>query len=132
MSWYMVRTGEQLAWAAGLFEGEGWIVVRPKRTRGELRHRAQLGLQSADVDVVRHFASVVGVGNVGGPYGHEGYKPSWLWQTASFEYVQATIAMLWPWLGERRRGRAKEVLRLASQFPCGCDACMLDDDGGDK
>jgi hypothetical protein len=38
-------------------------------------------------------------------------KPIWQWSLASFEGVQAVVAMLWFGLGARRRARAKELLQ---------------------
>lgn len=68
-------------------------------------------LTSTDEDVVRRFASAVGVGRVSGPYQYTGNrKPYWRWQASGFERTQAVIAMLWPGLGARRRARAVEVL----------------------
>jgi len=63
-----------------------------------------------DQDRVLQFADVVEVGRTYGPYTRSGVKPLYCWQAYTFEHVQALVAMLWPWLGERRRKRAVEVL----------------------
>jgi len=95
---------ENLAWAAGLFEGEGsW----------SLRHQAypSARLAMTDEDVVRRFAATLELlgGRVHGPYRGTN-KPYWVWQLSGFERVQALYAMLWPWLGNRRRSRGAEVV----------------------
>jgi hypothetical protein len=97
---------ESVIWAAGLFEGEGCISFSSPASRG-LRPKANL--TSTDEDVIRRFHATVGVGKVFGPY-DQGHKPFWSWQVYTFEQTQAVIAMLWPWLGERRRARAREVI----------------------
>lgn len=98
---------ENLAWAAGLFEGEGCFSTRMtgKKDRGICAR-----LKMSDEDVVRRFYTVVGLGNMNGPYFAPKKKPVWIWQTGSFEVVQAIMAMLWPWLHSRRRARIKELL----------------------
>lgn len=106
---------EQLAWAAGLFEGEGCLSTRGKSVN-ILRKYRDRGLVAAmkmtDEDVIFRFKQIVGVGNITGPYNKIGKKTWWVWQAGSFEHVQALIAILWPWLCRRRKDRAKELLTL--------------------
>jgi len=119
-----VRNRENLAWAAGLFEGEGsfsaGLYSRKHLVSGATRkyQSIQANLRMTDEDVVRRFGAIVGVGSVHGPYHHPSptrpnVKPFWMWQAAGFQQVQAIIAMLWAWLGCRRRDRAAEVLQFA-------------------
>jgi hypothetical protein len=97
---------EEIAWAAGVFEGEGSFTMSGHRRNS---HTATVSM--CDEDVVRRFYKAVGIGYVNGPYQNSGInrKPYYRWQTARFEHVQALVAMLWPWLGQRRRARAKEI-----------------------
>lgn len=115
----MSKFREDMAWAAGLFEGEGsivWTSVPPRNNTKKRHYRCQLSLHSTDEDVVRRFHKVIGIGVVNGPYNYSTKKtkrkPSWYWAVGSHERVQAAIAMMWPWLCSRRRERAKEVLAL--------------------
>lgn len=95
-----------VAWAAGLFEGEGYI--SSKRTKG---YAIALGLKMTDRDVVDRFGSVVGVGAVRGPYNNcNGVKPVYVWQTGKFVDVFSTLKLFWPYLGERRRVKTLESL----------------------
>jgi len=99
---------EDLAWAAGLFEGEGCF-----STRHYSRDRSLLAkIKMSDEAVVSKFHKVIKVGNVTGPYLALKKKPVWIWQVGSFEGVQHTISSLWNWLGTRRRTRAKELINL--------------------
>jgi hypothetical protein len=95
-----------MAWAAGLFEGEGSFSCASSRVMSRL--------SSTDEDVVRKFREVVRVGRVYGPamHGHLGTKPLWTWQVTAFEDVQAIVAMFWRWLGQRRRKKALETLEM--------------------
>jgi hypothetical protein len=99
-----------IAWAAGLFEGEG--CVRMMRIKASASATPSLSLQMTDEDVVRQMHAVTGLGRVYGPYQPKraDYKPIWAWHVVSYEKVQALIACWWPWLGTRRRAKARDVL----------------------
>jgi hypothetical protein len=111
----MAIDSRELAWAAGLFEGEGCI-----RAHSQSRSSVQMTLAMTDEDSVRRFhRAVSGLGNVTGPYVQkEGWKPAWAWRCSKFEHVQAIVVFLWYGLGDRRRAKCLEVLqrgRLASR-----------------
>jgi hypothetical protein len=96
---------ENLAWAGGLFEGEGCI---SQKTWGT----AVMRLQMTDEDTVRRFARIVGVGQLSGPHEHGvGRKQTWIWSLCKSDYVIAIIAALWPFLGIRRQSKATEVMK---------------------
>ncbi len=99
------------AWAAGLFEGEGYI-CNPDRKRP--RPRIMLGLVTTDEDVVRRFQRAVGKGKVGGPFTQQGLgkKPFWRWAVYGPVPVSEILMMLWLGLGERRRAVASAALDL--------------------
>jgi hypothetical protein len=64
-----------------------------------------------DLDVVAHFGEVMGFGNIYGPSGlGTRNKPMYTWAAYGFEHAQATVAAFWPYLGERRKAKAVEVL----------------------
>ena len=103
----------ELAWAAGLFEGEGCISIHKTPTRYGTYTYPRLRVVMTDEDSIRRFHSAVGVGRIFGPYrppSRSTRKPIWEWIVTSFEDNQAVIAMLWFGLGARRRLRAREVL----------------------
>lgn len=105
-----------MAWVGGLFEGEGSFSERRKPS-GYCSPAASINL--TDVDTLLLFAERVPVGRTYGPYERHSsdgraWQPQYVWQTSGFEDTQAFIAMVWPWLGERRRARAREVLAAVS------------------
>jgi hypothetical protein len=100
---------EQLAWAAGLFGGEGSFTYG--RTHHGKYSLIVAGLGMTDEDRVQDFWVVMGVGNVTKhPDKRGNNKTVYVWKTASFERVQFIIAQLWAWLGPRRRAKAKHIL----------------------
>lgn len=94
----------QLAWCAGLFDGEGCIT--------NSRHvRPQLAMQMCDEDTVRRFHETIGVGHVNGPYHPKGGRnPTWSWVAAKQEDVGAVLMTLYPLLCDRRQERARRAL----------------------
>lgn len=96
----------ELAWAAGLFEGEGNFCLN--RRPGYTYPRAQLS--STDLDTLQRFRSAVGVGNIVGPYDRVGCKPIWSWRSANYGDIQHVVCLLWFGLGERRKVQATSVL----------------------
>jgi len=101
---------EQLAWAAGLFNGEGSIGCY--RMSGNPRPNMSMG--QTDRWVLDEFhCAVLRLGKVLGPYARGKYKPLFSWQTAKFETCQAVIAMLWPWLSPQKRAQATTAMLVA-------------------
>jgi hypothetical protein len=98
-----------VAWAAGLFEGEGCL----PRNQGTIGapHYPSAALAMSDEDVVRAFRGIVNMGSVYQER-HPASKTMYRWKINGFEKTQALIGMFWPWLGSRRRDRATEMLRL--------------------
>jgi len=103
---------EDVIWAAGLFEGEGWISIQGKTPA--------IGIQMADKDILEKFAHAVGAGNIyyKKPKIYDSRrikskKPQWAWRVTGFQRVQAILVYMWSWLGMRRRARTKEVLGIA-------------------
>ena len=76
-----VHAFDELAWAAGLFEGEGSISA----SSGRLDVRVKM----TDEPVVRRFAEVMDCGTVYGPYNYEyrdgsKRKPHWVWVALAY------------------------------------------------
>ncbi len=100
---------ENLAWVAGLFEGEGCIATAGGRW--------SINLASTDHDVLVRLYEIVGVGHINGPY-DRGHKPHWVWQSGSQQLVYAFLIAIYPWLGERRQDRAMTAIKaIASRTP---------------
>jgi hypothetical protein len=93
----------------GFFEGEGCINVQ--RQDGHVYGR--LVMWSTDLDALERFHQIVDLGKIyAGNRKKEKphHKDQWQWCVSGFERTQAVIVMLWPWLCERRKECAREVL----------------------
>lgn len=103
---------EELAWAAGIFDGEGYIGVVNRRVPSHGRRVPQLHVyvdQYHDREVVDRFCAAVGVGKVTDRI-RPGGVHDFYWRVNSLEDVQATVALLWPWLSSPKRDQAHWAL----------------------
>lgn len=114
-------TRENLAWAAGLFEGEGCIAV--SRRANKLHDQWSLVLASTDLDVLKRLQTVVGMGNITGPLGRSDHKPYWTWRVTRREHVYALLVAIYPWLLQRRQDRALECLAAINKQGYGVRRC---------
>jgi hypothetical protein len=104
-----------IAWAAGLFEGEGTWIVRQPQGKGRFP-TAVIALQMTDRDVVERFAEVMGCGRVTSQVDvRENRKPLWRWTTARRVDCKRIAEAMLPYLGERRSARALEIIAVSSQ-----------------
>lgn len=111
MRWFEDREG--LAWAAGLFEGEGCTSFTNKGG-------VMLRVVTTDTDVLARFHKEVGfMGAIHGPREKREphHKPQWRWDAGKHEDVQAIIAALWGNLGRRRRLQALRAFGRYNSLP---------------
>lgn len=102
----------QLAWAAGLFEGEGSMGLKgfgPPRKDGTKKLYPRMTLVSTDKDVVERFRDYMQCGTA---YYRKpqkgGHKPSWVWEVNS-KSARESINKIYPYLCGRRQAKAREV-----------------------
>lgn len=118
----MIYSTHELAWAAGLFDGEGHTSFR-KRSRNVQTGGRQVysthifDVRQIDRRVLERFAAAVGLGRVYGPYKPKNGRPVWAFAVANFEDVQAISAMLWKWLSPVKRQQITEMLTLSRNAP---------------
>lgn len=122
---------EELAWAAGFFDGEGCVTSSEAGSR-----RPMMFITQYDPRLLRRFRQAVGFGKVYGPYrsgsrrAHRAsksvferllakpavYVPTfrWVWKTnGGYRDVEAIANMLSPWLGVRKKHDARRILKAA-------------------
>src|SRR5690349_14037251 len=101
---------EELAWAAGLFDGEGNTSYSEKnKSRGYRTPSVHIHVGNTFKPLLERFQ--VSVGGLGKIYimrkGDARNKRAWQLCAGSFEVVQAVIAMLWGFLSEEKKSQAK-------------------------
>jgi hypothetical protein len=104
-----------VAWAAGLYDGEGSCsAYLPKRRKTYRRQMAvsQSGDPGKPPLVLLGFkAAVGGVGNITGPY--RGYL--FYWKTTQIRAIDAIAMALWPFLGQEKREQFLVASALAGK-----------------
>jgi len=92
------------AWLAGLFEGEGTIIIRSKYVR--------LVINMTDRDVIERVDSLVPTPNgpILRPRAKAHHKDQYTWQAARADIVKSLLLAMLPWFGARRRSRALAAL----------------------
>ena len=105
-----------VAWAAGLFEGEGCISNDKKKYR-------RLSINMTDEDVMKRFVRIVAYGNLKGPHlprksenPNGKYKPFWQWGVGKRSEVLRILKMFIPYFGKRRSQKAIEAINKIETF----------------
>lgn len=117
----------EIAWAAGLYEGEGSAFL------GGVQCQPRLQLEMVDEDIVRRFALALGSGNVRS-YSSRGRNRSsatWQWSVQRGEDVLAVVALLLPHLGSRRTRQLQPVWERAQEIVASRDRCKRGHDLND-
>jgi hypothetical protein len=102
----------ELAWAAGLFDGEGSTMVHTDETRpGYLR--LEVCVPQADRDgvpavLIRFRDAVGGLGRIVGPEDDDLYR----WIAGARLEAMAVISLIWDHLGQVKRMQANNCLKL--------------------
>ena len=110
---HMQGTPEQIAWAAGVFEGEGCIIARAN-TSGELI----IGM--TDRDVLERFHEIVGVGTITTELRKPPHSTCYRWSVSNARDCTMVLEALLPWFCERRTAVATALLERMK-------ACRADD-----
>jgi hypothetical protein len=101
----------EVAWMAGILEGEGCWTTRNSRTTW------LVAVRMTDKDIIERLQRITGVGRVTMEESARGHKTSWAWRVSARPHREWLTATVWPWLGVRRRERILELWPdiLASQ-----------------
>lgn len=103
---------EDLAWASGIYAGEGCVYVSRGPTHAQVVFSVtQVSKSNRPPEMLLRLKRIFGFGYVVG-----GKKPIvkvgsvWAYRTSGYEPVQAITAMLWPWLTPEKKAQAKRKL----------------------
>jgi hypothetical protein len=109
-------TDTEIAWAAGLFDGEGSVTIKK-------RGGATIQLGMTDLPLVERFTRVVGVGSISGPRIQPNRKPSWVWFACGLNAVSVARLLL-PYVGDRNIGRFERLIQYYDACKNGvCETC---------
>lgn len=103
---------ENLAWLAGLFEGEGTLCAG-RHVQGKNKETYiywQVAIMMTDEDVVRKAHDIAGFGTVKGPWRSPSTtgKEKIRWASKSQKDIYAFLAAIYPFMGQRRGAKIEE------------------------
>lgn len=110
------ETATELAWAAGFFDGEGWVGIKKRKDA----RRSHLGvfIPQVDREVLDRFAMAVGVGKVYEPTKRpEGWKPQWRYVLHGEDAIRSVYKLLSPYLGSVKRRQFEEAFSAYENQP---------------
>ena len=118
-----MRNRDELIWAAGFWDGEGYMGVAHQHWKGKLRKQAHAHLSQVDVRPLRRFHKAIGFGKVRARthskewlMKHPNWSQQYRWDVSSFERVQALGAVLWKWLSPPKREQFKKTMKEMKQW----------------
>lgn len=132
-------TDPELAWVAGLLEGEGCFLLVPKRTKsGGSYFSARVSCNMTDLDVLQRLQSLIG-GRICGPYNDNPsrHKDHYRWNLHRRGEIEVLLRALLPLMGTRRSEKIKTILDFALAHPAknknaiGYAACGVECDEDD-
>lgn len=111
---------EDIAYIAGLFEGEGCITI----AHGKNYSYPKVSISSNDLDVIEYVALVTGEGFVTTKKrANKKYPPAYCWDLHKEKEIWEFIDLIYSWLGERRRSRIDEIRKICFTSPRECNVC---------
>ena len=99
----------EIAWAAGLFEGEGNLYLQQTSGRRGPK-QPQMSLAMTDRDVVERFREVVGEGTIRihDDLKHPHFKRQYRWRMCGWKRISDALDLFKPYLGDRRLEKVRE------------------------
>jgi|ERR1035437_3347892 hypothetical protein len=122
----MKLSTHELAWSAGLFDGEGHAKFKcckrniKTNSKYSINRSFTIGLEVGQIDrrVLDRFKNAVGgIGQIYGPYKYNNNHQVFKFATGKFEHVQAVVALLWRWLSPVKRDQIKAMLLAQKSYP---------------
>ena len=110
-------TDAEVAWLAGLLEGEGSFLAL--RRKGKPGRTPRISMGSTDLDVLEGVQAITGVGAitpVSAASARLGTKPMWQWRLTRAADCKALAERLKPWMGSRRSGQIDVLLDAVSRM----------------
>ena len=104
----MEWTKEEVAWFAGLFEGEGSL----SRNRPNPNSSWRMSLKMADRDIISRIKEIFGGKMYDEPHHHinPNHKDLFLWQLSTQKEISDIVIAIYPFMGKRRQAKMDEFL----------------------
>lgn len=109
----------ELAWLAGILEGEGTFSIRNTNPRNR---GISIRCSMTDTDVVERIFELTGIGGITKVKPREEHhKQQTLWAASKRSDVVDLITRLKPWMGRRRQAKIEDMLKFDADNPITVD-----------
>jgi len=109
--------GFDLGWFVGIIEGEGSISCRYNKKSKYLC--AELTVASTDEDMIDKLHSIYpGKSKYIKEYKNH-YKTQYVWAVTKREGIRTVVSKIFPYMGERRKSKIKEVISKFDKYENG-------------
>lgn len=108
----MKTNREELAWAAGFFDGEGSIYTSVMGRSNNSSKNIHLDIAQIHPFVLERFIRAVGIGKLYGPYAPKtkNSRQYWRYTASGYASCQAVVGLLWNWLSPVKQEQASTAL----------------------
>lgn len=113
-------TDAEIAWLAGIFEGEGTTYTQTKNLTSvhgvhSISTTVRVSIVMTDLDIIERIQNLFPApsGITTRKRGPEYYKPQYEWRISQRDLVARFLRLILPWLGQRRTQRVSVVLAIA-------------------
>lgn len=98
-------TVAELAWVAGILEGEGCWSQRQKHPNSWW-----IAVRMTDKDIIDRLKIITSVGRISPARPQKDhYKMAWAWQVSVQAHREWLTVKVWPWLGQRRQAKVRDL-----------------------
>ena len=104
----------ECAWAAGLFDAEGSVLVCGAASRRFVQLELPQSSAAGVPEVLERFRSAVGGGSIHGPHPPRSpwsRLPRYRWTLGARAEATRVLDLVWPWLSTRKRAQAEDAKR---------------------
>jgi hypothetical protein len=116
----------ELAWAAGLYGGDGTTSAGLNNAGGPGYRTLRAGIPQATINgetppvLLRFHAAVGFAGSIRGPYllkNPWSRHPQYVWSVSGIRGVEPVLERIWPWLDSAKRDQARAAMRTCREGP---------------
>lgn len=124
-----MATETERAWAAGFFDGEGWVgrslVTKTTKSGVYICERIESTVGQNDPEVLERFKKAVGIGTIGGPYKRKktNHKDFWQFRVSNRKAVIQLFEALSPYLSTIKTKQFQDALEREPRF---CLVCAVE------
>lgn len=116
-------SSDELAWVAGLLEGEGCFSLGPwvNRVKSDKIRQIRVTCEMTDLDTIQRLHEYSGIGSIRREARidkrYDNAKPLWGWSASKRREIVPFLESILPYMSSRRTSKINELLEYAREHP---------------